>query len=140
MTMSEPLPDGVPTASDDAARLDVSEAEGSAIDLDSGAVAAEHAGVGAGPVSHRRIVAEPTSRASRRSDASAQQPSYASVLDHPALLVGLSVLAVIALVIGLDRASQGQPLFLVPAAILIAGYVVVVRRRRRTPSSQRARE
>jgi hypothetical protein len=55
---------------------------------------------------------------------------HSSVLDHPAVLVALSVLALVAVVVGLDRASQGNPVALLPAVLLGAAYVVVVRRRR----------
>ncbi len=46
------------------------------------------------------------------------------------MLVGLSVLTLVAVVVGLDQASQGTILALLPAVLLVAAYVVVVRRRR----------
>lgn len=129
MTMSEPIADGVPVLPrlpEPDERLDAETTAAQAVDLDAAAspepplpVAGRHS-PGAGstaPRSGERV---------READAASR-----SVLDHPATLVALSLLALVALVVGIDQASQGTWIALVPAVLLIVGYVAVVRRRRR---------
>jgi hypothetical protein len=130
--MSEPIADGVPTLPpvqqlDD--RLDVEATAGAATDLDPRPAAAPGESTGAQPVG-RHGTPEPLTRAQRRAQVEAQaQAESASLLDHPAVLVALSVLTLVAVVVGLDLASQGTVVALLPAVLLVGAYVVVVRRR-----------
>ena len=128
MTMSEPIADGVPPLPPLAPvpeRLDVESAPEHAVDLDArDASAAQQPPTGR----HHRDESEPLTRAQRRTR-SHGGAERASVLDHPAMLMALSVLTLVALVVGLDQASQGNPVALLPAAVLVVAYVAVVRRR-----------
>lgn len=119
--MSEPIADGVPPLPP--APSDVGSAAGAD---PTGAAAGDGA-----PVVD--AMATPGTRSARRAaaEAAASPSTDRSVLDHPAVLVALSLLALVALVVGIDQASQGRVVALVPAVLLIVGYVVVVRRRRR---------
>ena len=71
-------------------------------------------------------------RAAEDSGPGPRSRSTSSFLDHPATVVLLSVVALVALVLGLDAATQGRPVALLPALLLVAAYVVVLRRRRAT--------
>jgi hypothetical protein len=139
--MSEPVADHVPPLPPlppvDPERLDVAGTAAQAIDLD--AAASQDAAPPAAPSGrHRTEEPEPMTRAQRRALAEQQARGGRggrgagddSILDHPAVLIGLSVLTLIALVVGIDQASQGNVLLLLPAVLLVATYVVVVRRRR----------
>lgn len=139
--MSEPVADHVPppppmpiAAPLEPERLDVESAAAQAVDLDAVATA-EDAPPAVAAGRHRVEEPEPLTRAQRRMLAEQQARGGGgdaddSVLDHPAVLIGLSVLTLIALVGGIDQASQGNVLLLLPAVLLVAAYVVVVRRRR----------
>jgi hypothetical protein len=141
--MSEPVADHVPPLPPlppaDPARLDVESAAEQAIDLDAAQSEQTAEAPPAAPSGRHRVEEpEPLTRAQRR--ALAEQEARGgrrgggdadeSILDHPAVLIGLSVLTLIALVVGIDQASQGNVILLLPAAALVAAYVVVVRRRR----------
>ena len=134
MTMSEPIADGVPALpplQQPDERLDVEATAAGATDLgpeaDDRRAAAERAPARS---AGRHGQPEPLTRAQRRALAEAQaQAESGSLLDHPAVLVALSVLTLVAVVVGIDLASQGTVLALVPAVLLAAGYVAVVRRR-----------
>jgi Flp pilus assembly protein TadB len=137
--MSEPVADHVPPLPPlEPDRLDVDATAAQAVDLDAGPgepapeplTRAERRAQAEAPEpltrAERRAQAEAASSGRRR--ASAQE---SSVLDHPAVLVALSVLTLVAVVVGIDQASQGTVVALVPAVLLVVAYVVVVRRRRR---------
>lgn len=136
--MSEPVADHVPPLPPmPTERLDVDATLAEAVDLDSAAAATE--GTPAAPTGrHRTEEPEPLTRAQRRAQAEAASSrrgrstakGESSVLDHPVVLVGLSVLTLAAVVVGFDQASQGNVVALLPAVLLVAAYVVVVRRRR----------
>lgn len=134
--MSEPVADHVPPLPPmPTDRLDVDATLAQAVDLDPAAVTEDVPAAPSGR--HRTEEPEPLTRAQRRAQAEAASSrrgraatEESSVLDHPAVLVGLSVLTLVAVVVGLDQASQGNVLALLPAVLLVAAYVVVVRRRR----------
>lgn len=155
--MSEPVADHVPPLPPlppvDPERLDVAATAAQAVDLDATApqgtapqgtapqdtAPLDPAAPPAAPTGrHRAEEPEPMTRAQRRALAEQQArggrggrgDADDSILDHPAVLIGLSVLTLIALVVGVDQASQGNVLLLLPAVLLVAAYVVVVRRRR----------
>jgi hypothetical protein len=132
MTMSGPVDDHLPPAPPD--RLDVDATAAEAVDLDAGT--AEPAPAAPPSGRHRVGSPEPLTRAERRAQAEATPSGRgrtvtqgSSVLDHPAVLVALSVLTLVAVVVGFDQASQGTVVALIPAGLLVAAYVVVVRRR-----------
>lgn len=123
MTMAEPVsypyrPES-PVGSTDP--LDVDSVVAGAVDLD--AVPDVLAASAAGPVSsagrHRRAL-----------PVAAEPEGATSILDHPATLVALSVLTLVAVVLGIDAASQGRWIALLPAVLLLVAYAAVVRRRR----------
>jgi hypothetical protein len=137
--MSEPVADHVPPLPPmppvDPERLDVGATAAQAVDLD--AAASQDAAAPPAPPTgrHRAEEPEPMTRAQRRALAEQQArggrgDADDSILDHPAVPIGLSVLTLVALVVGIDQASQGDVLLLLPAVLLVAAYVVVVRRRR----------
>lgn len=136
--MSEPVADHVPPLPPAPAvepeRLDVAATAAGAVDLDAQqpqTASAPDAAMAGAPSSAPNE--EGLTRAQRRALAEQQaaaQAAEASVLDHPAVLIGLSVLTLVAVVFGVDQASQGNGLLLLPAVVLVAAYVVVVRRRR----------
>jgi hypothetical protein len=151
--MSEPVADHVPPLPPlppgDPERLDVVTTASGAFDLDAAQAgpampptpaaasdvraAVDPAAIDPAAVDPATVDPATLTRAQRRALAeqeAAAKAAEASVLDHPAVLIGLSVLTLVAVVIGVDQASQGNVLLLVPAVLLVAAYVVVVRRRR----------
>lgn len=122
MTMAEPVfyPYRPAGSSDSTQSLDVELLGAGAIDLDAPleALATSEAAPTSSAGRHRRSLPAP------------EEPEGAtSILDHPATLVALSVLALVAVVLGIDAASQGRWAGLLPAAVLVVAYAAVVRRR-----------
>ena len=77
----------------------------------------------AAPVGARRRMREEAAAAA------AAEPDR-SFLDHPATFVVVSVLALVAVVLGLNAALQGAAWALIPGVLLAGAYVVLLRRLR----------